>query len=709
MSRVLAVWLVFFVAAAACTDDAPRLRVDLKTDFVPGTEFDGVRVAIGDGEEAVLFDYVAEAGTDYARGARINETEFAAGQTPITVTLLRAGVEVISRRASVSIRAPITVATVLITRDCEDVACPNDNPSFDSCLGGECVDPRCTVETPEFCPPPECTTNSACSVSTACVEPLCQDGVCLAVPSDANCAADERCDAQLGCVVVETDAGTPDGGVDAGSPDAGSPDVGGPDVTDAGPTNTLYISPTGDDGSDGTRSAPFRTFSVALSRLTPGATLVLLSGDYGGSAATGYLRIDCESESIACAGAPCPSGRPGMPITIRAEDERGAAIRMEAGESGSNVLLRECDSYLLDGLSVVGMDNAGSNVIAVYGSTNITFRNGLAALNNRAANTHLLAINDSTDILVEDSEFYDFHRYGITSWRSRRVTARRNYFNPRGRSDIAGGYVSGASDTGDSAITCHHSEGCLFENNISIGANNNIDVRASQVNPDGEGGEGNSARILGNVFVGGSYGLVGSSSCSNMPDCTSIDERVLSDMRIENNVLLGPSGNGILVRGAERLVIRNNSVFGAGIRVDRQSSNASLLCSADIFNNLVQEEEFGIVAVEQSALNVDGNNTFPGIVSADGAVDNTEVDPEMGACRHRVPDASPVNGSGRDGEDIGARIVLRSVDGSLSAEPLWNADGSFPCGAIVPGINDGATNTCTTFRALGIGAMCPVE
>ncbi|MFK7999668.1 MAG: hypothetical protein AB8H86_08725 [Polyangiales bacterium] len=701
MSRPLQLCFVVSVALlAACSSDGPTLRVDLKTDFVPGTEFNAVRLTIGSGDGALISDHVAAADTDYVRGARLAQAEVTSGQTPVTVTLLRGGVEVISRSASVSVGSQINVATVLITRDCEGVACPNDNPSFDSCLGGECVDPRCTVETPEFCPPPECTTDSACSVSTACVQPLCQDGVCLAVPNDANCGANERCDAQLGCVAIPSDAG---------SPDAGSPDAGGPDVVDAGPTNALYISPTGDDGDEGSRSAPFRTFSLALSRLTPGATLILLPGDYGADAATGYLQIDCESASTACGGAPCPSGSPGMPITIRSEDPRGAAIRMEAGESGINVLLRQCDSYVLDGLTVVGVDGAGSNVVAVYGSRNITFRGGLVATNNREQNTHLFAVNDSTNVVVEDSEFYDFHRYAITSWRSRGVTARRNYFNPRGRSDIAGGYVSGAPNTGDSAITCHHSEDCLFENNVFIGGGNNVDVRASQLNPDGEGGEGNSARILSNVFVGGIYGLVASSSCASMPECASIDERVLSDMRIENNVILGPSGNGILVRGAEGLVVRNNSIFNAGVRVDQQSTNASLPCSADIFNNLVENEEFGIVAIDQSSLSVDGNNTFPGIVSADGAGDNTVIDAQVGACRHRVPDTSPVNGTGRGGADVGARIVVRSVDGVLTAERLWNDDGTFPCGNIVPGINDGATNTCSTFSALGVGAMCAVE
>lgn len=704
-SRVF--WLVLVVAISpACTDDAPSLRVDLKTDFAPGTEFDAVRLSIGSGDDALISEHIADAGADYVRGARLSEAEVASGQTPVTVTLMRAGVEVISRSVSASVGSQINVATVLITRDCESVACPNDNPSFDSCLGGECVDPRCTVETPEFCPPPECTTDDACGVSVACYDARCQDGVCFGVPNDANCGSGERCDAQNGCVTIaQNDAGPADVGVDAGTPDTGGPDVG----VDAGPTNALYISPSGDDADQGTLTAPFRTFSVAVSRLTPGATLILLSGDYGGAAATGYLDIECEAESTSCDGAPCPSGTPEMPITIRSQDPRGAAIRMDVGQSGPNVLVGHCDSYILDGLTVVGRDGAGSNPVSIFNSTNIVVRNSLVAENNRNGNTHLIAINDCANVLVEDSEFYDFHRYAVTSWRSRRVTARRNYFNSRGRSDIAGGNDSGAPNTGDGSVTCHHSTDCLFENNIFIGSNNNVDVRTNQLNPDGMGGEGNSARILGNVFIGGDYALVASSSCADMPDCGSIDERVLSDMRIENNVVVDPMENGILVRGAQGLVVRNNSIFNGGIRVDQLATNASLVCSADIFNNLVQNSDFTIVAEDQTTLAVDGNNSFPGEISAAGSGANSELDPLMGGCRHRVPDASPVNGTGRGGEDIGARIVRRSVDGTLTAERLWNGDGTFPCGAIVAGINDAATATCATFSALSVGVMCDVE
>jgi hypothetical protein len=54
-----------------------------------------------------------------------------------------------------------------------------------------------------------------------------------------------------------------------------------------------------------------------------------------------------------------------------------------------------------------------------------------------------------------------------------------------------------------------------------------------------------------------------------------------------------------------------------------------------------------------------------------------------------IPEGSPLKRAGQGGNDIGANILYRYVNGTLTGEPLWNpASGAFPCGAIVPGVND---------------------
>jgi hypothetical protein len=46
--------------------------------------------------------------------------------------------------------------------------------------------------------------------------------------------------------------------------------------------------------------------------------------------------------------------------------------------------------------------------------------------------------------------------------------------------------------------------------------------------------------------------------------------------------------------------------------------------------------------------------------------------------------------------DVGANVVFRYVDGVLSSEPFWNPrTGAFPCGAIVAGVNDDPSDSCS--------------
>jgi hypothetical protein len=61
-----------------------------------------------------------------------------------------------------------------------------------------------------------------------------------------------------------------------------------------------------------------------------------------------------------------------------------------------------------------------------------------------------------------------------------------------------------------------------------------------------------------------------------------------------------------------------------------------------------------------------------------------------GQCIAWVPEGSNMKGQGKNGADLGATILYRYEAGALTPQPLWApATGSFPCGAVVPGVNDG--------------------
>lgn len=90
---------LLFGALAACGSDGPSLSVDLRTDFIPGTEFDGVAVSAGDGASA---SFVVLQDQDFVRGVRVGRFDSSAGTRTVTLELMRAGAVLVERVATVT-------------------------------------------------------------------------------------------------------------------------------------------------------------------------------------------------------------------------------------------------------------------------------------------------------------------------------------------------------------------------------------------------------------------------------------------------------------------------------------------------------------------------------------------------------------------------------------------------------------------------------
>lgn len=226
-------FLLLALGGCGTEETGHQLRVDLVTDFLPAAEFDAVRVSIGQGDVRENFAHVVDPSRDYVRGVALGDIRVPPSEQAIEVSLFQDGALVIARQVSVIVQSAVTVATVVITRDCRGVMCPGvGNPLLASCLGGECTDPRCTVETPEFCPPGTCFTDADCP-SHSCAQPTCVTGACLYDPDDSACEPGQRCDLEQDCVAGEFDAGALDAGMpDVRIPDAFTPPDTGPVVLD---------------------------------------------------------------------------------------------------------------------------------------------------------------------------------------------------------------------------------------------------------------------------------------------------------------------------------------------------------------------------------------------------------------------------------------------------------------------------------------------
>jgi len=220
---LLGCWLAALLTACA---PGLELAVDVRTDLVPGVEFDRVAVSL---DGALAEERPVESAGDFRRGVRAAEFRgLGRGRHQVTVQLVRRDLPVLTRRVALRIEGSV-ILPVVLTRDCRGVTCPGSGSVTDSeCLGGACIDPGCSPLDPASCPSAQCGSDAECTSATACVEPRCLDGVCLEVARNGACGSGQVCVPGEGCVDTGSlDAGSLDAGpLDAGSPDAGPIDAG---------------------------------------------------------------------------------------------------------------------------------------------------------------------------------------------------------------------------------------------------------------------------------------------------------------------------------------------------------------------------------------------------------------------------------------------------------------------------------------------------
>lgn len=218
--------LILASLLAGCgQQDAVDLFVDVRTDVRPEYEFASVRIELvgagSAGPGRVQRPATAAEEAAFREGMRVAEfEEVDRPLVSVRVALLDAlGLPVLERAAAVRIGERDRIVTVLLTRDCAGVICPGpgDDPSLEACLGGRCVDARCTPETPEHCPR-GCDDDSDCAVEASCATGRCDEGTCFRVERTNACNEGQWCHPETGCVAIPdvVDAGMSlDAGMDA--------------------------------------------------------------------------------------------------------------------------------------------------------------------------------------------------------------------------------------------------------------------------------------------------------------------------------------------------------------------------------------------------------------------------------------------------------------------------------------------------------------
>lgn len=431
-----------------------------------------------------------------------------------------------------------------------------------------------------------------------------------------------------------------------------------------------YISPSG-SGSTCLTGSPC-AWATALAATIAGDRIIFKTGTY-----TARHLVSCGSNAV--------DGTQANPITLIAETERTAFLDVTGGDA---IRLNNCDWYIIQGFRAEGSDSTNANdfwdLFGFYNSSNLTIRRNILRFSNRDFNVHLMAFNSGTqsNVLIEENEFYSFHRHAIMVKGGSGFVLRRNYCNDRD-------YLNASS--GHACISLYPAMNTIVENNISENG-----LQFAELNGSGETAL-TDVQMLGNISLNdfqGIYPNARGDTLNEMP----------RNITIDNMLFLSPSGSyGVKLESAKNIIVRRSTlVDGASNAI-----NANLLASpyagdgapsvAVESSILWNNNGWGVscdagqtaCVVEFTRTHLNTSGTFTGTTSVSN---NTTGLPDLGTCRAWQPAGSALLGAGKGGHDIGARILYRYTNGVLTSETLWNpTTGAFPAGAIITGWNDEAT------------------
>ena len=465
----------------------------------------------------------------------------------------------------------------------------------------------------------------------------------------------------------------------------------------------FYVAPDGDDLNPGTHDKPWQTLQRATESLLPGQTLELLDGEYR-LETTGLLSVDC-------GGAP-RSGRPAKPITVRAENERGAALHGD----GAVVPLElwGCSNWVIEGLVLMNEHNPDvakgvdvGSVAMIHGGHDLTLRRLLLARSNHDRHTHILRVLEAARVLVEECETYDFYHNAFEAVRTQNVTFRRNYLHSRYATSKGNTVANDDPTRGEVAIQIEESSSALLENNIAevVGTGFSVVGRAiGSVYTDPSPYPVSGARLYGNIVrdsLGSGFRI--ETRCDEANPCTT-PERIVADTLIVNGVAV-QSVTGVSVDAAPGTRVDNVTLLDVtnGVVLKQGPGNAGLPFAASAARAVVRGYS-GVAFWATGALDWSFDHCaaqLPGTEAIEFSPNDSRVMLPVvalhdDACVAYLGQEDALRGAaGADG-DVGANVIYRYVDGTLTHQPLWDPlTGAFPCGAIVAGINDDPSQSCS--------------
>jgi hypothetical protein len=380
---------------------------------------------------------------------------------------------------------------------------------------------------------------------------------------------------------------------------------------------------------------------------------------------------------------------------LAAENERRATLHSDGSKSALFIL--SCAYWDIAGVVITAADLSTTiidNVLFQY-LQNSSLRRSIVATPNRYGNGNLVHIYGGSDVLMEDDELYSFAKRGVwVTDNAARIVMRRIYINSRGLADLPG-QPSDDPVRGDDGLEFNPgSSGALIENCISEGQ-----LRGYRMY-DSLPASSTPYRVLGTISLDDTDGFSTMSSNVEHQDVLAVGARnrgfVLHGASAEQSVgvTVTRSLSAWVAEGApddgglQGAAYVTNGLFynntSTGVSTDSALADWGVTFTNSVGNGadyqLTPDEPFGDKA---------------GRAQDSLSLVTTKLGTAQEPCVVYIPAGSNMKGAGKDGADIGANIIYRYQDGVATTTKLWDqTTGRFPCGAIVPGVNDVPGASC---------------
>ena len=473
-----------------------------------------------------------------------------------------------------------------------------------------------------------------------------------------------------------------------------------PNTTPSSGGQAFFFSPDAPTANSScTDMAPCR-LSLLPRKAIPGAQMILKNGIYRGSGTV--LMLDSSVNTV--------NGTSSSPITVRAQNP-GQALIIGNGTLGQVVRLK-VDWWIIEDLRIENVTNSAyrgteATVLRCTLCNNVIIRGNIIRNPNAWTNSAAVSITGTHNLIV-DNDVLRFHRSGLELFGAgtRNNVVRGNYI---GQTVNRLYYAPGAPND---AFVAYNAPSNVWENNIFEQTGSPGGSTAS----DGFVAWAANNKFYGNISIGATNNAMvlvskGSSTVG------------ANNYVVRNQVSIGMRRMGLLLRSPINADVRGftahtSKALDRGVVVNDGDGVPS---TSAILRNMLLVDTTGASTSAIDSLTLSHSQEWgisslwgPGTTgrTASPPVPPGDVNPNLGACRVFVPDTSPYNGAGYNGEDVGATVLHGYVNGVLTSEKLWDENlsgsnrGKLRFGpAVVSGANDASTGNVrdTVHQRLGFG------